>query len=155
MRVLKGPQGDDTLLERAEGVRHGAVSAGEQLRATITLCQETITVMRTADRRCDGARSDIAAARIRMDETRLSVRDDAGRNQVLTPTEWRLLRLLNDANGRVLTRQRLAQQLWGLDDGRASEVEVYISRLRRKLGGGRQSLITTVRGEGYRLARPL
>jgi DNA-binding response OmpR family regulator len=70
----------------------------------------------------------------------------------LTPTEWQLLAHLMANPGQVLTRAELATGAWGPGfASRASEVEVYISRLRKKLEweGGR--LIETVRGSGYRL----
>jgi DNA-binding winged helix-turn-helix (wHTH) protein len=70
----------------------------------------------------------------------------------LTPTEWQLLAYLMAHPGEVLTRAELATGAWGAGfASRASEVEVYISRLRKKLewDGGR--LIETVRGSGYRL----
>jgi DNA-binding response OmpR family regulator len=70
----------------------------------------------------------------------------------LTPTEWQLLAHLMAHPGEVLTRAELATGAWGAGfASRASEVEVYISRLRKKLEweGGR--LIETVRGSGYRL----
>jgi DNA-binding response OmpR family regulator len=71
----------------------------------------------------------------------------------LTPTEWQLLAYLMARPGEVLTRSELAVGAWGAGfASRDSEVEVYVSRLRKKLEtahGGR--LIETVRGSGYRL----
>jgi DNA-binding response OmpR family regulator len=71
----------------------------------------------------------------------------------LTPTEWQLLAYLMARPGEVLSRAELAVGAWGAGfASRDSEVEVYISRLRKKLElpqGGR--LIETVRGSGYRL----
>ena len=69
----------------------------------------------------------------------------------LTPTEWQLLVFLISNPDAVHSRASLAAGAWGAGyEGRDSEVEVYISRLRRKLGpAGR--LLETVRGQGYRL----
>ena len=67
----------------------------------------------------------------------------------LTPTEWRLMRALVGSPGVALSREELARRAWG--DGcahRASEVEVYVSRLRRKLKHAGE-MIRTVRGSGY------
>jgi len=48
---------------------------------------------------------------------------------------------------RVLKRQQLENSIYTLDDGALSNVvEVYVSRLRRKLG---RDAIRTVRGFGY------
>lgn len=77
---------------------------------------------------------------------------NGGHTHRLTPTEWQLLAHLMAHPGEVLSRAQLATGAWGPGfASRASEVEVYISRLRKKLewDGGR--LIETVRGSGYRL----
>lgn len=142
------------LIDRANTALEGAAQLAADLKTTVSRCAHTLVVLRSGDDNRGG--EDRAPAAVPwIDEMRLSVRDESGAQHVLTPTEWRLLRLLAEAHGRVRTRSELAQQLWGFDNGRDSEVEVYISRLRRKLGGERQSLITTVRGQGYRLERPL
>ena len=76
----------------------------------------------------------------------------AGAPVALTPRERDLLEaLLRDA-GRVLSKQRLLEHVWGMDfAGDPNVVEVYISYLRRKIGAER---IHTVRGLGYRLVDP-
>lgn len=69
---------------------------------------------------------------------------------MLTPKEWALLRVLASRPEQVFTRERLQEALYQWDDcSDSNTLEVFISRLRRKLG---TSLIETVRGTGYRLA---
>jgi len=71
----------------------------------------------------------------------------------LSPTEYRLLSVLVENVGRVLTREQLLDQVWGLAPGiESSAVETYISYLRRKLGDA--VTIRTVRGVGYQLVDP-
>jgi two-component system OmpR family response regulator len=71
----------------------------------------------------------------------------------LSPTEYRLLSVLVENVGRVLTREQLLDQVWGLAPGiESSAVETYISYLRRKLGDA--VTIRTVRGVGYQLLDP-
>jgi len=71
----------------------------------------------------------------------------------LSPTEYRLLSVLAENVGRVLTREQLLDQVWGLAPGiESSAVETYISYLRRKLGDA--VTIRTVRGVGYQLLDP-
>lgn len=72
----------------------------------------------------------------------------------LTPAEWQLLVALAMSRPSILTRSRLAVAAWGAGfAGRHGEVEVYVSRLRRKLARcGAGVAIQTVRGQGYRLA---
>jgi two-component system alkaline phosphatase synthesis response regulator PhoP len=79
-----------------------------------------------------------------------------GRPVQLTPTEYRLLRTLAAHHGDVLSREDLAQQVWGYHEasnGRA--VDVHVGRLRAKLvdaaGGGSTPAIVSARGFGYKL----
>ena len=70
----------------------------------------------------------------------------------LTQKEWALLRMLATRAGRIHTRESLQDALYGFDDEADSNtLEVFISRLRRKLG---RQHIETVRGLGYRLLQP-
>lgn len=71
---------------------------------------------------------------------------------VLTPKEWALLRVLAHRPGQTFSRERLSEALYEWDHTSDSNtLEVFISRLRRKLGS---DWIETVRGTGYRLVTP-
>jgi two-component system OmpR family response regulator len=71
----------------------------------------------------------------------------------LSPTEFRLLALLMANPGRVLTREQLLSQIWGLDEATETKVlETYVSYLRRKLG--EHLTVRTVRTVGYQLVDP-
>jgi two-component system phosphate regulon response regulator PhoB len=68
----------------------------------------------------------------------------------LTATEFRLLKLLMEHDGRVLSRERLLSEAWGYSlDVDSRTVDTHVRRLRRKLGS-RAGLIETVIGVGYR-----
>lgn len=68
----------------------------------------------------------------------------------LSPTEFRLLLVLVENAGRVMSREQLLDQVWGLGYGAESTtVETYVSYLRRKLGDHLR--LRTVRGVGYQL----
>ncbi|MFN3944509.1 MAG: phosphate regulon transcriptional regulator PhoB [Allosphingosinicella sp.] len=71
----------------------------------------------------------------------------------LGPTEFRLLRHFLEHPGRVFSRERLLDSVWGLDsDIEARTVDVHIRRLRKALNdGGRPDIIRTVRSAGYAL----
>jgi DNA-binding response OmpR family regulator len=77
-------------------------------------------------------------------------RAQIGRRQVdLSAREFALIEILLRHPGQVLTREQLLSHVWGFDfDPGSNIVDVYVRRLRRKLGGGP---IETVRGMGYRL----
>lgn len=67
----------------------------------------------------------------------------------LTQKEWSLLRVMATRPDRIHTRENLQDALYGFDDEADSNtLEVFISRLRRKLG---RNHIQTLRGLGYRL----
>jgi DNA-binding response OmpR family regulator len=65
----------------------------------------------------------------------------------LSPREFAVLRLLLESAGRVLSRERLEEALYGWNtDVESNTVEVYIHHLRKKFGA---ELIRTIRGVGY------
>lgn len=74
----------------------------------------------------------------------------------LTKSEYRLLQILLQHTGQILTREQLMEQLWSVDEAFVDDntLSVYMRRLRQKLGNtGEQSYITTIRGVGYRMER--
>lgn len=67
----------------------------------------------------------------------------------LTAREMKMLTYFLHRIGRIVSQAELAEHLYALEDSRESNtIEVYVSRLRRKLGA---DCITTVRGLGYRM----
>lgn len=78
-----------------------------------------------------------------------------GRPIRLATKEFRVLELLLEADGKVLTRDALLELVWGHDAGLDLDtrtIDQHIARLRRKLGeAGR--MIVTVPNFGYKLAR--
>jgi two-component system OmpR family response regulator len=72
-----------------------------------------------------------------------------GRELDLTAREWAILERLAHHPGTLVSRPQLEDALFGFgDEIESNAVEVYISRLRKKLG---VPLIHTSRGLGYRL----
>lgn len=71
----------------------------------------------------------------------------AGHSIILSPREFAILQILLENVGRVLSRSRLEESLYGWDEViESNAVEVHIHNLRKKLG---KDLIRTVRGVGY------
>ncbi len=67
----------------------------------------------------------------------------------LTTIEFDLLKALAENRGRVLSREQLLEKVWGGEYfGEMRVVDVHLGHLRQKLG--RDDLIATVRGVGYR-----
>jgi two-component system, OmpR family, alkaline phosphatase synthesis response regulator PhoP len=72
----------------------------------------------------------------------------------LTALEFDLLNALVESRGRVLSREQLLEKVWGGEYfGEQRVVDVHLGHIRQKLG--RDDLIVTVRGVGYRFADEL
>lgn len=82
-----------------------------------------------------------------LDEQRQTVTDSNGTEHALTGTEFRLLRYFMLHPGQLLSKTRLTEHVYDYDSDKDSNViEVYVNRLRQKLG---KDTITTHRGQGY------
>lgn len=132
--------------ERVLGIDHGA---DDYLPKPFRL-EEVLARVRALIRRAHGhAQPELRAGRVTLDPRRSSVALD-GRVVTLTSHEYRTLAYLMLAAGRVVSRSELTEHIYAQDCDRDSNtVEVFIARLRRKLGA---DAILTVRGLGYRVA---
>jgi DNA-binding response OmpR family regulator len=84
---------------------------------------------------------DLAARQVRV----------TGREIALTRKEFDLLTDLLRHRGRVLSRERLLERVWGYDNpGETRTVDVHIRQLRKKLGEDASAYVETVVGVGYR-----
>jgi two-component system, OmpR family, phosphate regulon response regulator PhoB len=93
--------------------------------------------------------NEVAFGRLRLDSGghRAWVDDQEA---VLTALEFRLLTTLLSRRGRVQTRERLLQDVWGIEaDVTTRTVDTHVKRLRQKLGVAGE-YIETLRGVGYR-----
>ena len=75
----------------------------------------------------------------------------AGQPVDLTATEFKLLRLLIEAEGQPQSRDELLREVWGYqtDTVLTRTLDTHIKRLREKLGDF-ANCIETIRGVGYR-----
>ena len=77
-----------------------------------------------------------------------------GEEAALTYKEFSLLCMLLENMGKVLTRDRILENVWGYEfDGESRTVDVHIRTLRTKLGPC-ADIIETVRGIGYKAVSP-
>lgn len=97
-------------------------------------------------------RSQLIFRHLRLDpQARMAWRD--GEELDLTPIEFDVLHALVRHAGRVLSREQLVEQVWGVDYyGDERVVDVHIGRLRKKIEDdpAEPELIETVWGMGYR-----
>lgn len=95
-----------------------------------------------------GERSVLSFQHIRMDVDARKVSVDDNPIE-LTTVEFDLLKALAENRGHVLSREQLLEKVWGGDYfGEIRVVDVHLGHVRQKLG--RDDLIATVRGIGYR-----
>lgn len=74
-----------------------------------------------------------------------------GQEPKLTYKEFHLLKLLVQNAGRVLSRDKILDSVWGYNYyGESRTVDVHIRRIRKKLGNGINDYLETVIGLGYR-----
>jgi two-component system, OmpR family, response regulator len=133
--------------EKVQGIDGGA----DDYVAKPFRIEEVLARIRALIRRASGAgtKSELQCGRLTLDvrSARVSI---AGTPVKLTSHEFRVLAYLMHHNQRVVSRGELIEHIYAQDFDRDSNtVEVFVARLRRKLGG---SFIETVRGLGYRMS---
>jgi len=129
--------------EKVEGFRAGA----DDYLAKPFHTEELIARLHALIRRRHGRASpQLQIGGLILDLDTQSVQTEDSESLTLTATEFRLLQYLMLNAGTVISKSRLLEQAWGGTDMDENLVEVYINRLRSKLGSGR---IQTRRGQGY------
>lgn len=117
-----------------------------RLRAVLRRTREIVPRPAAAD--AEAERPKTPGAGLDIDPHRLSVTLD-GQEVRLTPTEMRILLLLSQDPGGVVSRTEILTEVWGHGwDSDHRVIDVHVQRLRRKIGAAR---VETVRGFGYRL----
>jgi len=131
--------------EKVQGIDGGA----DDYVAKPFRIEEVLARIRALIRRASGlAHAELRCGALALDArtARVSV---GGAPVKLTSHEFRVLSYLMHHCGRVVSRTELTEHIYAQDFDRDSNtVEVFIARLRRKLGA---SFIETVRGLGYRM----
>jgi two-component system OmpR family response regulator len=131
--------------ERVQGIDGGADDyMGKPFRIEEVLARLRALIRRASGQMLPELRSGPVALDPRT--SRVSVDGEAVR---LTAHEFRVLSYLMHQRGRVVSQSELVEHVYAQDFDRDSNtIEVFIARLRRKLGN---EAIETVRGLGYRM----
>ena len=140
----------DALADRVSGLNTGA---DDYLTKPFAF-EELLARSRALLRRSELTRAPVLrAGELSLDpHSHVAMRGDATLD--LTPKEQAILAILLRHAGEVVSRSRLAEQVWKTDLIAIDNlIDVHISKLRRKVDGpGQPALIQTVRGRGFRLA---
>ena len=145
--MLTAKDGD---LDEAEGLDTGA---DDYLRKPFSFPVLVARVHALLRRAALGEPAPVEVGDLRLDlRARRVVRD--GAELPLTAREFALLAFLIRRAGRIVSKADILAGVWhDAFEGDPNVVEVYVARLRRKLGDG-GARIETVRGMGYRLLAP-
>ena len=135
----------DSWHEKVQGIDGGA----DDYVAKPFQMEEVLARLRALIRRAAGhVTADLRVGDVTLDP-RLARVTRAGAVVKLTSHEFRVLSYLMHHRGRVVSQSELTDHIYAQHFDRDSNtVEVFIARLRRKLGS---SFIETVRGLGYRV----
>jgi two-component system OmpR family response regulator len=134
----------DAWHEKVEGFKAGA----DDYLAKPFHVEELLARINALIRRGHGQTGgELSVAGLTLNEDRQSVTAANGEDIELTGIEFRLLRYFMLNPGQILSKSRLTEHVYDFDSDKDSNVmEVYINRLRHKLG---KDLIATRRGQGY------
>jgi DNA-binding response OmpR family regulator len=139
----------DALADRVAGLNHGA----DDYLTKPYAFEELLARARALLRRSELTRPVVmAVADLKLDPVTHRVMR-AGKLLDLTPKEYAILEILLRQAGEVVSRARLGERVWDIDQiGLDNLIDVHISNLRRKIDiVGLPPLIHTVRGRGFQL----
>ena len=134
----------DAWHERVDGLKAGA---DDYLGKPFHMEELQARIDALVRRSYGEAASGLEVAGVQLDQERQIVTSLDGAEYPLTATEYRLLRYFMNHPGVILSKSRLTEHVYEEEADRDSNViEVYVNRLRKKLG---KSLFETRRGQGY------
>jgi DNA-binding response OmpR family regulator len=146
--VMLTARGDEA--DRIVGLEMGADDYVVKPFSPKELLARVRALFRRLERK-DDAEALLSVGALRVDRARHTV-EWQGHGVRLTAKEFALLVALLEARGRVLSRQRLLEDVWGYSYAEGTRtVDVHVRRLREKLPG-LASAIVTVKSLGYRLS---
>ncbi len=147
--IILSARGEEN--DRVRGLTHGADDyVVKPFSMKELLARVDAVLRRTCERSAPADSRDIPNGKVDFKERELTLKD--GRCEKLSERECDLLRYLLDAQGRLVSREEILQNVWQLDPDRVETrtIDVHIMHLRAKLGDKDQSMLVSVRGKGYR-----
>ncbi|ARJ69726.1 response regulator transcription factor [Paracoccus contaminans] len=138
----------DRITERIEGLNAGA---DDYIIKPFDLAELSARIGAGARRYAGNPNPLIELGDLAIDLSDHAITGPEGRID-LSAREWAIFEALLSRPGAILSKSALEERLYSLDaEVESNTIEVYVSRLRKKLGA---AAVETIRGMGYRLGRP-
>ena len=133
----------DQISDRIEGLNSGA---DDYLVKPFNLGELTARILAVARRYAGSPQPTLRLSDLEIDQPQRRVKL-AGKDVILTGREWAVLDLLIARPGAIVSKDKIEEALYAFgSEIESNTVEVYVSRLRKKIGKDR---IKTARGVGY------
>ncbi len=138
----------DRITERIEGLNAGA---DDYIVKPFDLAELSARIAAVARRYTGNPNPLITLGRLEIDLASHAIHSPDGRID-LSQREWVIFEVLLQRPGQIVSKSQIEDQLYSFDaEVESNTIEVYISRLRKKLG---KEVVQTIRGLGYRLGMP-
>ncbi|TBR19871.1 response regulator transcription factor [bacterium] len=144
--------GKDADADKVLGLRLGA---DDYVAKPYSRAELTARIAAVLHRAAHGIEAADGAVRFGTAEADLGRRElrVGGHPREVTPKEFDLLACLLKARGKALTREQILEKVWGYEKGldlSTRTVDQHVARLRRKLRGERNRIVTVAKN-GYRV----
>ncbi len=138
----------DRITERIEGLNAGA---DDYIVKPFDLAELTARINAVARRYSGNPNPLIALGGLEIDLAAHAIHGPDGQID-LSQREWVIFEALLQRPGQIVSKSQIEDQLYSFDaEVESNTIEVYVSRLRKKLG---KDVVQTIRGLGYRLGTP-
>ncbi len=138
----------DRITERIEGLNAGA---DDYIVKPFDLAELTARINAVARRYSGNPNPLISLGGLEIDLAAHAIHGPDGQID-LSQREWIIFEALLQRPGQIVSKSQIEDQLYSFDaEVESNTIEVYVSRLRKKLG---KDVVHTIRGLGYRLGTP-
>ncbi len=138
----------DRITERIEGLNAGA---DDYMIKPFDLAELTARIAAVARRYAGNPNPLITLGALKIDLAAHAIHGPKGQID-LSQREWIIFEALLQRPGQIVSKSQIEDQIYAFDsEVESNTIEVYVSRLRKKLG---KDVVQTLRGMGYRLGTP-
>ena len=138
----------DRITERIEGLNAGA---DDYMVKPFDLAELSARIAAVARRYSGNPNPLITLGKLEIDLAAHAIHGPQGQID-LSQREWIIFESLLQRPGQIVSKSQIEDQIYAFDsEVESNTIEVYVSRLRKKLG---QDVVQTLRGLGYRLGTP-